>query len=103
MIDTNKLKRLRMRTNNLKPNTNYELNAEDINFSVQLAKVGSVHLLSSQVLLTATGNKGLKFHECSSLGVICDGLQLPSAWSIENIITNTDGKVEVLFIVNRRQ
>lgn len=32
-----------IKTNVLKPNTNYELNAEDINFSVQLAKVGSVH------------------------------------------------------------
>lgn len=91
-----------MGTNNLKPNTNYELNAEDINFSVQLAKVGSVHLLSSQVLLTATENKGLKFQECSSSGVVCDGLQLPSSWSIESIFTNTDGKVEVLFRVNRK-
>lgn len=102
MINTNKLKRLRMGTNNLKPNTNYELNAEDINFSVQLAKIGSVHLLSSQVLLTAIGEKGLSFYECSSSGVVCYGLELPNSWSIESIFSNTDGKVEVLFRINHR-
>lgn len=91
-----------IKTNVLKPNTNYELNAEDINFSVQLAKVGSVHFLSSQVILTAAEGKGLKFHECNSSGVICEGLKLPDSWIIERIFINTDGKVEVVFKINNK-
>ena len=74
----------------LKPTTSYDFSKSDLDFVLEIAKVGHVHLLSNQVSLVV-----FKEHD-SSIGMTfmdygggddkkCIGLQLPDNWYLENI------------------
>jgi hypothetical protein len=71
----------------LKPSCSYTFNKEDLAFVLELAKVGHVHLLSSQVTLTSYGDSnrfGFTFKEFGN-EVECIGLKMPDNWCIEGI------------------
>jgi hypothetical protein len=70
----------------LKPTTQFDFTNEDLQFVIELAKVGHVHLLSNQVSLISIK----EYDETASLEFKdimgkekCAGLQLPANWVIE--------------------
>lgn len=91
----------------LKPSTSYEFSKSDLEFVLELAKVGHVHLLSNQVSLvsikeTGQSSSSLSFKEWtgSDESNKCDGMQLPSNWVIE-YIGASDNKLHVTFGVKK--
>jgi len=90
--------------NQLKPTTGYHFSEADLKFVLELAKVGSVHLLSSQVSLTSrkeSSTLNLTFKDYGGTeGKSCDGLKLPDNWVIENIYSSGD-VLSVLFGVKK--
>lgn len=82
----------------LKPNTSYDFSDEDLLFVIQLAKVGSVHTLSSQVVLTS--KTSIEFKE--NVGEHkCPGLRLPENWVIEYISAHEE-QVHITFKVGKK-
>jgi hypothetical protein len=67
----------------LKPTTRYTFSPADLEFVLELAKVGHVHLLSSQVSLTGFDGKWFSFKDFGDSHTTCNGLQLPPNWVIE--------------------
>jgi hypothetical protein len=83
----------------LKPNTSYDFSEADLQFAMELAKVGFVNLSSSQVTLRSS--KGLQFKDYGSDDK-CEGLVLPPNWAIESIYHSEESKsVGVLFSVKK--
>lgn len=83
----------------LNPSTTYSFLKEDLDFVLELAKVGHVHLLSDQVTLLSEKN-GLSFKTYgndSEKG--CDGLKLPDNWFIEGIYTKGEQSLSITFRV----
>lgn len=72
----------------LKPTTSYDFTKADLEFVLELAKVGHVHLLSSQVSLCVfkdyDNSIGFSFVDYTG-NEKCNGLTLPSNWTIESI------------------
>lgn len=93
-----------MKTNNFKPTCQYYFSDNDYKFIIQLAKVGSVHLLSRQVRLISHDKDTLTFlcHvKDNDDDRNCLGMVLPDGWIIENIYVNAEGHSVVTFGVNR--
>lgn len=68
----------------LKPHTVYGFSTSDLEFVLEIAKVGHVHLLSNQVsLLTDQTFSFKEYGEEESKK--CDGLKIPDNWAIEHI------------------
>lgn len=69
----------------------YRFTNEDKLFAMELAKVGHVKFLSSQVTLVSD-DKGLQFKEhATEEENRCEGLTLPSNWVIEGIYFRENG------------
>ena len=68
----------------LQTKTDYIFSKEDLDFVLELAKVGGVNLLSSQVRLISE-KEGFSFKEYHNDGGGCDGLKIPENWVIEFI------------------
>lgn len=83
----------------LKPSVRYSFSKEDLEFALELAKVGQICLLSSQVCLQSTKNAPILFTD-SAGETVCDGLQLPSNWLIEGIYQD-DQYISVTFGVRK--
>lgn len=87
----------------LKPGTSYDFNEADLQFVVELAKVGHVHLLSNQVSLITTReydeNASMEFKDIMSEEK-CDGLRLPHNWCIEWIGSSKKG-ISITFGVKK--
>lgn len=83
-----------------KPSTSYRFTKEDMDFVLELSKIGYVKLLSCQVSLVSD-DKGLSFKEWSSSdeSLRCDGLSLPDNWVIEGIWFRENG-ISVTFGVS---
>ena len=78
----------------LKPTTQHSFTKQDLEFAMELAKVGHVHLLSNQITLTdvkgsSSSNLNLQFKEYGDNG--CDGMKLPDNWLIEEIYASERG------------
>lgn len=72
----------------LKPTTSFCFSKEDYEFILELAKVGYVKLLSSQVELKSDReNYGITFIDHVGINK-CDGLKLPDNWIIEYVCVN---------------
>lgn len=85
----------------LKPSTSYTFTEADLEFVLELSKVGHVHLLSSQVELYLgkdIGSNGVSFVDGYGSDSKCPGLTLPSGWVIEGIWYREKG-VSVTFRV----
>ena len=73
---------------NLKPTTSFTFTKDDLDYVLQLAKVGHVNLLSSQVSLI-TKDKSFNFKVYNDdKNKECKGLTMPSNWCIEFIGTS---------------
>jgi hypothetical protein len=68
----------------LNPTTSYRFSHDDLDFVLELAKVGSVRLCSSQVTLLSDRDKGFQFKQYADADK-CIGLTMPSNWIIEGI------------------
>jgi hypothetical protein len=71
----------------LKPSTTYNFSGKDLAFVNELAKIGYIHLCSSQVLLMSANERdGINFKDYGNetMGA-CEGLVLPENWNIEGI------------------
>lgn len=92
-----------MKTNNFKPNCQYQFSDSDCKFIIQLAKIGEVHLLSKQVRLTSYNNENLAFLDYGdgNGSLACLGMTLPDGWIIEGVHVNKFGFPVVIFGVNR--
>ena len=88
---------------NLKPKTQYHFSKEDLEFIIELVKVGYVHMLSSQVTLHS--RKCIQFKEFSGDNDGCDGLKLPENWIVEGIygepIGQYDADVKITFGIKK--
>ena len=91
-----------MKTNNFKPTCQYYFSDNDYKFIIQLAKVGSVHVLSKQVRLTSCSNEQLTFLDYGDGNDdrACLGMTLPDGWIIEGVHVNKYGFPVVIFSVN---
>lgn len=70
--------------------TVYHFSKSDLDFILSLAKIGHVHMLSSQVILTDSG-RGI-----SPKNIIGQSLKLPENWRIEWVSASND-KVNITF------
>lgn len=90
----------------LKPNTTYKFTDADKQFVLELAKVGHVSLLTSQVSLITkpdSHNPYLSFKEYgSNENDKCEGLKLPHNWVIE-YISAKDNQISITFGVLSNQ
>lgn len=87
----------------LKPTTQYIFSEADLQFILELAKVGHVNLLSSQVSFIALGSSSSKPHfsfKDYGCEVKCDGLQMPPNWVIEGIYTG-ENTLKITFGVSK--
>jgi len=81
----------------LKPSTIYDFSDEDLAVAIELAKIGSVRLLSNQVTLKSDKNAGLLFKDSSENdNKKLEGLKLPQNWVIE-WIGASDGCASITF------
>ena len=74
----------------LKPTTSYDFSKSDLEFVLELAKVGHVNLLSSQVTLVVFKEHesfcGMTFKDYGGGDLKkCEGLQLPENWVLEGV------------------
>jgi hypothetical protein len=87
----------------LKPSMSCSLNADDKAFVLELAKVGHVNILTSQVSLMVAAKREnyatINFSDNASTPK-CEGLQLPSNWAIEYISYHED-MLKLLFTVSK--
>lgn len=88
----------------LKPNTTYTHSQADLQFVLELAKVGHVHLLSSQVsLISEKRNSEISFKDWGSVGEKeCKGLKIPENWHIE-YIGIVDEALHITFGVSKHE
>jgi hypothetical protein len=85
----------------LKPTTNYRFSESDLQFVLELAKCGHVHLLSNQVSMIdvrSSGNRpNFTFKEYGITDMVgCEGLKMPENWVIEGIYTD-DNSLNITF------
>ena len=73
----------------------YNFTQEDLDFAIQLAKIGNVHLYSSQVKLSSHNTSALNFKESFPAGI-----KFPKNWGIEYMNGNERG-ISVTFNVTQ--
>jgi hypothetical protein len=86
--------------NKLKIKTSYIFSQEDKEFAMELAKVGSVHFLSTQVSLeSCKRTDNIDFKEWNAEGSL--GLKMPDNWVIQWVGYH-DGRVSITFGISKK-